>query len=695
MPMPRLLPLLLILLVPGTPAAQAPRRIEALGVRFLRGEQLPEPFGLSLVAPTADGFVAVTVDDRLAGRLDLGREPQSTTEYYLPDDVLQWSAGISRVVSWVNSPNDTARAPSFILGSGDGLVLEVSGVREDGRRQAKFRLNRCRESEHRDAIDQTRLIAIAARFRRAALRAVTVGIRQPPDDAVWYGHAIGCPTIPDRGNVAPPWPLGAELRPHQEIMQFVVGKDGRVEPGSELFLASSDPRFAASIRSVLPSWRFTPARRMSRPVRQVAHLNVGFTPPLVLAPGESPDTLFSAIALYDVISMSPQGDGRIRIANKIEFDRQHLAREPDHIAVTLPGGVYRQFIDTVAALLPAIDTAGSVANGPDYGPDSPMFGSEQSLGLNMWMSRTGWIRAGFWCGRMGHGQARFLEVRPSEFPAFRRAALNATQRMSLQPAWLPRDGKPFLEHELTCQPVRIGHHAMPSLPRRHDQSSIEMIVRLTLDEVGNVDLSGVETMPWVDSLTRASLLESMKRWTFHPAVAGSMHVRAQTHINLIIRPADADGVVLASLSRELAPEDTLRRTVFRDVPPGAPNVTPLIMPDMAQRVMPLLQPNIDNARQAWPNARGRFLTGLPLANELVVTTMTEDNLGHSAFVFVKVDRLVDGVIHGHVWQNLATPSDWRRGDLFAFPEKDLLDWRIVRPDGTIEGNFLGKFLGRH
>src|SRR5688572_30919730 len=99
MPMPRLLPLLLILLVTGTPAAQAPRPIEALGVRFLRGEQLPEPFGLSLVAPTADGFVAVTVDDRLAGRLDLGREPQSTTEHYLPDDVLQWSAGISTVVS--------------------------------------------------------------------------------------------------------------------------------------------------------------------------------------------------------------------------------------------------------------------------------------------------------------------------------------------------------------------------------------------------------------------------------------------------------------------------------------------------------------------------------------------------------------------------------------------------------------------
>lgn len=805
--MPRLSSLLAILLAPGAIVAQTPRPIEALGVRFLRGEQLPAPFSLSLVAPTGDGLVAVTVDDRLAGRLDLGREPHSTTEYYLPDDVLQWTTGIHTLLSWMSGPMGSFDSPSFALGAPHGLFLEARGVIENGRRSARFRLNRCTggHSGAGAAIDPTTLITIAARFRRAALQARALGFRKPPDDAIWYGHAVGCPAIPDPGNAAPPWPRrAAERRPHQEIMQFVVDGNGRVEPGSERFLGSSDPRFTASIRSVLPSWRFTPARRMSQPVRQVMHLNVGFTPPIVLGPGgkgcpdekskgvvarltpgsrprsrpgeeflrgmaaafardpvawslhgasirfgydrnrglsnlrtvppereraleehvrhllsgalggtpQLPATfgtdtlqlevefgprceiLFSTVAMFDAISMLPQGDGMIRLANSLEGDGRYLVREPDHTAVTLPAAVFRQFVDTVAVLLPAIDTTGPVQNGPDYGPDSPMFGTEQSLGLNMWLSRTGWIRAGFSCGRAGHGQARFLEVRPSEFAAFRRTALEATQRIPLQPAWRPQARSVYLEHELTCHPVRIGHHVMPSLSRRQDQTSVETMVSLTLDEEGNVDPSGVEFMPGLDSITRASLLESMKRWTFHPAVARGMHVRAKTHLNVILRPVEGDGVVLASLSREVMPEDTLRRTVFYHGPPKSPDVTPVVVPNTVQRVMTLLQPHVDSAQQRWPDARNRFLIGLPLASEMVVTAMTEDNLGNSAFVFIKVDRVVAGVIYGRVWRDLTVAADWRSGDLFALPETDLLDWRIIRPDGNIEGNFLGRFLGR-
>jgi hypothetical protein len=78
--------------------------------------------------------------------------------------------------------------------------------------------------------------------------------------------------------------LAKELRP-QELVQFVVDPTGRIEPGSERFLASSDRRFTNSIRSVLSTWRFTPATRMARPVRQLVHLNVGFAPPIVLGPG--------------------------------------------------------------------------------------------------------------------------------------------------------------------------------------------------------------------------------------------------------------------------------------------------------------------------------------------------------------------------------------------------------------------------
>jgi hypothetical protein len=36
---------------------------------------------------------------------------------------------------------------------------------------------------------------------------------------------------------------------------------------------------------------------------------------------------------------------------------------------------------------------------------------------------------------------------------------------------------------------------------------------------------------------------------------------------------------------------------------------------------------------------------------------------------------------------------WQRGDPFSLAEVDLLDWMVLMPDGTSEGNFLGRFLG--
>jgi len=37
-------------------------------------------------------------------------------------------------------------------------------------------------------------------------------------------------------------------------------------------------------------------------------------------------------------------------------------------------------------------------------------------------------------------------------------------------------------------------------------------------------------------------------------------------------------------------------------------------------------------------------------------------------------------------------TGYKHGDTYSFPEADLLDWTISKPDGTEEGNFVGKFL---
>jgi len=37
-------------------------------------------------------------------------------------------------------------------------------------------------------------------------------------------------------------------------------------------------------------------------------------------------------------------------------------------------------------------------------------------------------------------------------------------------------------------------------------------------------------------------------------------------------------------------------------------------------------------------------------------------------------------------------NGYRRGDAHEYPEEELIDWLISRPDGSEEGNVVGKFL---
>jgi hypothetical protein len=61
-------------------------------------------------------------------------------------------------------------------------------------------------------------------------------------------------------------------------------------------------------------------------------------------------------------------------------------------------------------------------------------------------------------------------------------------------------------------------------------------------------------------------------------------------------------------------------------------------------------------------------------------------------VFIAVERINDGKITGTISSNLALVKDYKRGQRYTLAETDLLDWLISKPDGTEEGNFVGKFL---
>jgi len=76
---------------------------------------------------------------------------------------------------------------------------------------------------------------------------------------------------PSGGNPAPQYP--GSMRESgvtgRVVVQFVVGANGRVEPGSIKVLESTNPSFAAAVREVLPRHRFSPAKIGGRAVRQI------------------------------------------------------------------------------------------------------------------------------------------------------------------------------------------------------------------------------------------------------------------------------------------------------------------------------------------------------------------------------------------------------------------------------------------
>ena len=69
-----------------------------------------------------------------------------------------------------------------------------------------------------------------------------------------------------------PEPLRAAGLEGRVDMRFVVDTLGRVEPGTSTVLASSDPRFAAAVRDVLPRLRFAPATTGGRRVRMMVEM---------------------------------------------------------------------------------------------------------------------------------------------------------------------------------------------------------------------------------------------------------------------------------------------------------------------------------------------------------------------------------------------------------------------------------------
>lgn len=131
-----------------------------------------------------------------------------------------------------------------------------------------------------------------------------------------------------------------------------------------------------------------------------------------------------------------------------------------------------------------------------------------------------------------------------------------------------------------------------------------------------------------------------------------------------------------------------------ELAPNAPPDRPVSATQRCQlRVMfEAMAPYAAQARATYPAARGRFVVGLPPRHTMFVTTRLSDAAGRIEQVFVAVDSIRGDTIAGRIWSPIHVVSGYRYRQPYQFPDSLLVDWMIARPDGTEEGNVVGKFL---
>jgi hypothetical protein len=105
----------------------------------------------------------------------------------------------------------------------------------------------------------------------------------------------------------------------------------------------------------------------------------------------------------------------------------------------------------------------------------------------------------------------------------------------------------------------------------------------------------------------------------------------------------------------------------------------------------LIAPYVAKARETYPDAKRRYLAGLPPGETFFVTTILSDSEARFEQVFILVDHIEDGVVTGRI-SDVGRVPGYKAGDVYSFPEADVVDWLISKPDGSEEGNVVGKFI---
>lgn len=106
----------------------------------------------------------------------------------------------------------------------------------------------------------------------------------------------------------------------------------------------------------------------------------------------------------------------------------------------------------------------------------------------------------------------------------------------------------------------------------------------------------------------------------------------------------------------------------------------------------LIAPSVRQALSTLPESKKRYLNGLPAGEVFFVSTKLRDPDGNGETVFVEVKQWNEDQIQGIIANELNNLKTYEFQQKITLAEADVIDWTISKPDGSEEGNFVGKFI---
>jgi outer membrane biosynthesis protein TonB len=202
-------------------------------------------------------------------------------------DLMSWADSVEARVAKVDSAARTQNhyKPQYIPGApilgypsmrGLRVGLTVSGMLQGG--------VYCGAYDARLVITPEELPRVADLARRAAREELSRISQGTTEDRVYAEHEVACPVTPLAGNPRPTYPPNVPDRErfsHEVLVTLTVDTLGVPDSSSVRALPDTDRRFAAAAERSVLAWRFTPALRGGKRVRQAAHV------PVILRPDDA------------------------------------------------------------------------------------------------------------------------------------------------------------------------------------------------------------------------------------------------------------------------------------------------------------------------------------------------------------------------------------------------------------------------